>query len=507
MKKRMIPILMLAILLFSLMPVAAAPNDYLIENGVLIRYSGTATDIVIPEGVTIIGEQAFFLKEIVSVTIPDSVTDIENGAFSTCWSLVKVTLSKNLKSIGDAAFYDCPKLKALHLPYGLERIGYQVFDACTGLTDITIPTTVSDIKSDSLPHNWTKAQKKEFIVLGDGILYKYMGKSENVIIPNNVKIICDSAFSYNYDSRIAVKSITVPGSVREIWMRAFDGYVNLTRVTLAEGVTSIHTTAFSDCPKLTQISIPKSLADTSLVSFREPWLNPQFEEFDIRGNGVLLKYKGTAAEVIIPDGVKYIAMNAFAGNHTLQTVLIPESVVSIGLAAFMNCTNLIKVNIPSGVKSIGEYAFYNCMNLSSIEIPRGVTRIEAGTFSRCMSLNQMDIPDTVTVIGEGAFASAYKLAEVTIPNSVKSIEQLAFNNCPALNGVIIPSGVAYIGRMAFGSNPLMTDIIIQSKDTRVYEAPLNENAFSRSTGITITAPAGGAVQRMAERNKILFKAN
>ena len=91
----------------------------------LIKYTGKASNIVIPKGVTTISEYAFFLinkDKVTSITIPDSVTTIEAGAFVRFKSLTKLTLSKGLKSIGEVAFSGCTKMKAIQLPYGLERI-------------------------------------------------------------------------------------------------------------------------------------------------------------------------------------------------------------------------------------------------------------------------------------------------------------------------------------------------------------------------------------------------
>ncbi len=512
MRKILVPILVVTILLLSVIfSDAAASDDFLIDNGVLIRYTGKATKIVIPDGVTVIGEDTFFLKDIVSVTMPDSVTVIENGAFSLCRSLTKVTLSKNLKSIGGGAFAACPKLKSIRLPNGLERIGDGAFNECTLLTDMNIPATVTYIGSwDSLPLNWTKKQKQEFVILGDGILYKYngyYGNGENVVIPNNVKIIGEYAFSYDHSSTVNMKSVTIPGSVKEVRRGAFhQSSDKLTKVTIGEGVMSIAADAFGYCSNLTQVNIPKSLSDTSLVSFREPWSGNQSEEFDIRGNGVLFKYKGNDANVIIPDGVKHIYPGAFANNSTLQTVIMPQSVVSIGDAAFMSCYNLVQADIPNEVRNIGEWTFYSCTNLRFVKIPQGVTSIEESTFYGCRSLTQIDIPDTVTSIGKLAFANAYNLTKATFANGLKSIGHYAFVDCRALNGIILPPSVTYIGNMAFQNNTNMSDVTIQNPNMRIYENIFFGNSFSGSPKVTIKAPVGGSVQRIAARNKIPFKA-
>ena len=66
--------------------------DFIIENGVLSKYTGPGGDVVIPEGVTGIGYEAFQWSGLTSISLPDSVTDVDFGAFSYCTALSNVTL-------------------------------------------------------------------------------------------------------------------------------------------------------------------------------------------------------------------------------------------------------------------------------------------------------------------------------------------------------------------------------------------------------------------------------
>jgi len=92
-----------------------------------------------------------------------------------------------------------------------------------------------------------------------------------------------------------------------------------------------------------------------------------------------------------------------------------------------------------------------------------------------------------------------------IPQSVTLIERAAFSDCQRLNGVIIPSSVTYIGKIAFQSNVSMTEITIQNGNTRVAESAFYDSNSFINLKVTIIAPAGGAVQHMASRQKIPFK--
>ena len=135
------------------------------------------------------------------------------------------------------------------------------------------------------------------------------------------------------------------------------------------------------------------------------------------------------ASITIPDGITSIGGSAFSNCYSLASITIPDGVTSIGSYAFRSCYSLASITIPDGVTSIDSYAFNSCPSLASITIPDGVTSIGSNTFSSCHSLASITIPDGVTSIGSGAFSNCYSLASITIPDGVTSIGASAFSNC------------------------------------------------------------------------------
>lgn len=114
------------------------------EDGVLIKYHGNATNVVIPDSVTRIEDQAFcFRKNLESVTIPNSVTSIGQYAFYGCSGLTNIKIPNSVTSIGNHAFHICTSLTSIKIPDSVTGIGAFVFSDCTSLTSVTIPDSVT----------------------------------------------------------------------------------------------------------------------------------------------------------------------------------------------------------------------------------------------------------------------------------------------------------------------------------------------------------------------------
>ena len=188
------------------------------ENGVLTKYTGSVATVTIPEGVTGIG----------------------NGAFKDCTSLKSVTIPDSVTSIEDDAFYGCTGLTSVMIPDSVMGIGQQAFYGCTGLTSVTIPGSVTSI--------------------GSAAFYKCAGLTE-VWIKDGVTSIGEAAFAICEN----LKGVTIPGSVMNIERSAFAQCMGLTWVTMYTGVTSIGEWAFYKCAKLENVYIPFSV--TSIESY------------------------------------------------------------------------------------------------------------------------------------------------------------------------------------------------------------------------------------------------
>ena len=113
------------------------PEVFDIRNGVLRKYNGADTRVVIPGGVTEIGKTAFIqCGRLISVTIPDSVTQIGFAAFAKCVSLTSVTIPGSVTKISEGAFSYCDKLTSIVIPDSVADIGGTAFQNTPGVTVI-----------------------------------------------------------------------------------------------------------------------------------------------------------------------------------------------------------------------------------------------------------------------------------------------------------------------------------------------------------------------------------
>ena len=364
---------------------------FTIENGVLKDYieETGVTEVVIPDGVTSIGDLAFYnCTSLTSVIIPDSVTSIGWHAFEGCTSLTTVTIPDSVTSIDEGAFAWCDSLISVTIPDSVTSIGRGAFKGCTNLASVTIPDSVTSIGGSAFIDTLLYSNDRRQYVIYGKVLYDYNGSSPIIIIPDGVTSICDEAFK----DCTNITTVTIPNSVTSIGNYAFSGCNSLTSVTIPDSVTSISNYAFIGCTSLTTVTIPDSMTS--------------------------------------------IGDSAFKGCSSLTSVTIPGSVTSIGDSAFEECSSLTSVTFPDSVTSIGWGAFENCTSLTSVTIPDSVTSIDSHALSQCISLTSVTIPDSVTSIGDYAFYYCKSLTSIIFVGNIPEFKKDAFEGCPVSSVIL-----------------------------------------------------------------------
>lgn len=398
MKKRLLASLLALCLMLGLLPPGtawASDDGFTIENGVLTKYTGVGGDVIIPDGVTRIGDTVFRNRgDLTSVTIPRSVTFIGNMAFKGCTGLTSVTI-----------------------PDTVEVLGGEAFDGCTGLTSFTIPNSIT-VFLGSVIANCSRLSRIQVspdhpaYVSVDGVLFSKDktklvaypgGKQGAYVIPGSVTRIEHSAFT----GCAGLSGVSIPSSVVSIDNYAFSGCTGLTDVTIPDGVRTINAGAFKGCTGLTNIKIPNSVN--------------RIDNFTFEGCASL-------ASMTIPYGVASIGQNAFLKCSGLTSVTIPDSVTSIESSAFESCTKLANLTLSSNLTSVGYSVFASCRSLTSVTIPNGVKSIGYRAFYSCERLTSVTIPDSVESIDQQAFCFCSNLADVYYDGSQAQWDAISIGN-------------------------------------------------------------------------------
>ena len=424
-----------------------------------LQFTSALTGIVIPEGVTNLGFQAFkACSNLTTIKLPKSLTTIGNPTglvFDGCSGLANgqfiiddIAWWCNLDIRGVFSnplyyakkFYSAPDVEVTNLviPEGVTSIGGNAFYRCEGITSVTLPSTLTaigsnafaytNIESVAIPASVTEIEEGTF---------KHCANLTSVTIPEGVTTIGGSAFANS-----GLTSLTLPSTITSM-SQSFYGCADLATLTLTPGITTLGQ-SFYNCPKLTTVNIPGS--------------------------------------------VKEIGTSDFSSCTGLTTVVLNEGTEKI---EFSGCTDLTTINFPSTTKEI---YFKNCSSIETVILQEGVTRI--GGFEGCSGLEQINIPSTVTYVGTFKNCNALeKVIIADIPSWCAARHYDARYYGPTLmagklylgtvddneeiTNLVIPEGVTKITGEAFIGLPNITSITLPSTLTN-----WENKAFDGCTGVT-----------------------
>lgn len=273
----------------------------------------------------------------------------------------------------------------------------------------------------------TKSDKNKFEIV-DGVIVKYNGDDEFIVIPSEAVKIGENVFEGNS----IIKKVTLHDNVTVIGASAFRNCKSLVSINLPKGLAAIGGWCFRGCEMLKEIEVPDTVLVIDECTFAEcfnlqkaiiPYKITEIRAFAFSGCKNL-------EEIEIPATVRLIGKYAFAGCEKIKTVEIPEGVKQIEEHQFDGCLNLESVTIPQTVKGISVYAFNNCVSLKNVDLPSSVLSVDG--FTGCSSLKAIVIPNYATAIGD--FSGCVNLESIKIPPTVKSADAV-FNNCPKLKNI------------------------------------------------------------------------
>ena len=511
----------------------------------------SASEVVFPEGTTRINDYVLCgFENIVSISMPDSVTEIGNSAFRQT-SVTELDIPDGVTKIGSFAFEGTP-IQKIDMPDSLVSIGSYAFQNVHYLKEIEIPATVTTI--DYGAFGTSKLETVYITDLDAWLNIDFDGLWSNplddtALTERSTKLVLNGE---------TVTHVTVPEGTQKIKPYAFAEYDLLTSVSLPQGLTQICPYAFSGTG-LTSLSIPDSVTYIG---------ENAFADID------------TLSSLYIP--ASYSIGNAFSNCDELQTVTIADGCVRIGEDAFANSPKLEKVIIPPSVTSVSSNAFKNCplmtiygesgsyaetyahkycipfMDINSCEthtyenscnqctvcgyvddsvfsytVTNNTATITSGSASTAaytgsyynivvpdyidgypvtaigdyaffakVGIKSVTLPASVTSVGQRAFYKCYNLTNFSLPSKVTGVGDYAFYNCIRLESIELPNSLTAIGKYAFAGDTVLGNTYISK-----YVTSIGTNAFADCPALIIYGQAGTTIHTYAVENGIPFVSN
>lgn len=384
------------------------------------------------------------------------------------------------------------------------------------LSLVLVLTTIVGFGFETMPV-FADDETPEFEI-EDNVLVKYNGTAAEVTVPDGVTAIGGNAFSYkenllkvtlpesctsigdysfaycsklvdiNLDKVTAIgryafsgcgfKSVTIPGTVKNVSEGAYAACFYISSVTVSEGVESLGNNCFRDCYSVKEVSLSSTLSVLGTYCF-----------------------SSTAIQSItLPEGITEIPAMCFNNCGSLTTINMPSTLKAIGQSAFVQCWSLTGVTLPEGIETLGELCFQST-GLQAIHLPASVKDIrewvhytdDNGTeyifnshaFFNLSSLKEITVDsenenytvyngalyskdysrliifpsaseqtkfeahEKTELIMERAFQYDWKIKEVVLNEGLEEISHYAFSGCGSLETVNIPSTVKSLGGGAF----------------------------------------------------------
>jgi len=307
-----------------------------------------------------------------------------------------------------------------------------------------------------------------------------------------------------------IKKVVVEDGITSISSKAFYDCPNLTEVSIANTVTNIESSAFSNCTSLKSISFPSNVTKlgdyvlngcTSLENVSIPGSVTEIGDYafgnctslenlvlpeGVKNLGYGIIYNTIIESITIPKTVTYSDYDsnggALAGDQFLKDVVFEDGIESVPANICKKAGSIERVTIPSTVTKIGYSAFRECTEISSINIPKAVSLIDDNAFNGCTSLKNVNMEENTkklfkTEIGSCAFSNCTSLKSISFPSNVTYLGDSILNGCTSLENVSIPGSVTEIGDYAFNGCTSLRSITLPSSITSIGNSIFNNSAL------------------------------
>ncbi len=467
-------------------------NPYIIKEGEL-KSAGTNLELMSSDG---------------TVTIPENVTKIGDGAFSSLVGLKTVIIPGTVKEVGANAFSYNKTLEKVIMQEGTEIIGEQAFYECTSLSEINLPDTINSVGKFSMVNS----------------------KITKLDVPASLKTIGIYAFFCLEE----LQTVNIPEGVETIKYGAFSDCTKLETITIPSTVTNIENGTFASCNSLTQINLKtkdfiykagmllpkdgskiifaskKVLEDIETLNIPEGTksLTESFASFANIKNVNIPKSLTYIAEGYIPRYVENITIaegneNFYVENKQLYTgttllksytgkekVTVKEGTLTIGNSVFCGEVNAKEITLPASVENIHSYIMQiDNSKLQKLKIGKNASNISSQFNFKALNVQiELDTENKNYAIVNNVLynydktkliCALYPITEnLTIESTVKEISDYAFYGQEEIQGITLPNGIEKIGK----------DILLRCHKIKKLEIPssikeINEEAFIQASNL------------------------
>ena len=355
--------------------------------------SAKITAIVIGEGVTSIGRNAFNdCTQLTSLTLPEGITSVGRYAFNDCRGMTSLTLPSTLRAISDHAFKGCSALTEVVVPEGVEAIEEYAFEGLTSLRSFTLPATIQTLGKAILSGTpctlYLNCDIPSVSFYGDAPFYS--SKLTGVVIGEGVTAIGDYAFRYS----TSLEAVTFPSSLRTIGKEAFIDCTGLTELTLPAGIEALGERAFNNCRGLVAITIlienPIEIKDNVFANIDMSQVTLIVPEWLMAAYGDTEPWK-SAGTVEVIESPKALEGDCGPNLHYLLadgTLTITGTGVMYAYSFeeipwYDKRSAIRHINIAEGATSLCERAFYGCTEVQTIQLPSTLDAVGADAFTGC----------------------------------------------------------------------------------------------------------------------------
>lgn len=412
-------------------------------------YYGSATDYTVPathENKSVVGiaKNAFINSSIQTLTIPDSVIEIEKGALNGLGSLQKLTIP----FVGTTAFATQSDATTL---FGA-IFGEDAFDGATQIRQ----SWVAGDEYFYVPRSLT-----EVTVLGGKVR---MGGFENckyltkVTLPTDTQVVNDGIAPYLFSGCTSLSEVTLPTNTTYIDRFAFTGCTSLAQIEMPSIVKYIGDYAFENTA-IEQVNLPRYLELLGVNAFTNC---AKISSFTISEEN---SHFSTQSGVLYDDAKSKILLfpTAYVGEYDLPSTVKLPALYAEARLVFSKSKNLTAINVADHADYVSENGIlYNKEKTAIVAVPKGIsgqiqlpdtlTYVGANMFIDCVNVTAVTAT-AIKSIGQSAFAGCTSLKNFTTPSTLTRIDSNAFAGCSQLEWIIIDDSVATIGAYAFSSCP------------------------------------------------------